>query len=118
MTHFDGSSAIASDAPARRRPFASISGRRLEWLLLIASEVLFLELFPSARAQILSVLQSCWRFLRSLLSMLDVRTWNLAGYIVALSIVFLVLVGLKIWKDRVEWEADLKRWSSIRKRRD
>lgn len=121
MSHADKSPAISPSQVGSTidSAFAQAKRRRWpEWLLLFAAEALFLQTVPSAQARIVAAVGSILHLLLSLLGILDVRTWNLAGYIIALTIVLVILVGLKLWKDRVEWDADLKRWSSIRKRRD
>ena len=64
-------------------------------------------MFPETWARVTSGV------VRPVLWVIDVRNWNIVGYIVALSVVLVVLLAAKIWKDRLEWDADLRRWSSI-----
>jgi hypothetical protein len=92
----------------------------LELLLLLSAQALFFQAIPAAwtrfadavrwfAALIGTILSPIWRIV-------DVRNWNVTGYIVALAVVLTILVGLKVWKDRLEGQESDRRWSSNRKR--
>lgn len=84
-----------------------------EWLLLLAGEALFIECFPVAGSRITGtagdIWQACWR-------VVDIRNWNLVGYIAALGVVLVVFVALKVWNNRAEAQAELQRWLGNRRR--
>ncbi len=88
---------------------------RIEWLLLLAGQCLFFQAFPVAWTRLLDLIQcvsvAIW-------SVLDVRNWNIVGDIAGLTVVLVVLVALKAWKDRRDWTADFNRWSSRHAKRD
>jgi hypothetical protein len=109
-----GSSDATAALPARkakRFPW-------LEWFLVLAGEALFFQAVPSAWTSLIHALSWLRATLDPVVRLLDVRNWNLVGYIVALSIILVVLVLLKVWRDRSDWSAEMLRWSRTHKPRD
>jgi hypothetical protein len=85
----------------------------LEWVLLLAGQAMFFQAFPVTWDRFQSI---AGRAIRSTMFFIDMRHWNLAGYLGVMTVVLAILLGLKVWKDRVTWNADVKRWLANRRR--
>lgn len=98
---------------ARREEIAKRRFPWLEWLLLLAGQGLFFQVFPSTWTRLMAVIEQT---VNSICAILDVRNWNAFGDIIGLAVVLGVLLLLKNWKDRGNWAAEVKRWSDSRRR--